>query len=61
MYKVYEETLQTDMGRYKVRLHLSTTDAHAVWKEYSEYMATAPMGASEKRKLTQYVPNTVLP
>ena len=33
---------------------------HIVWKEYSEYMTTASKGASEKRKLTQYVSNTVL-
>ena len=33
----------------------------SVWKEYSEYMTTAYRGASEKRKLTQYVTNTVLP
>ena len=40
------------MGRYKVRMHLRTTDAQAVWKEYSEYITTAYKGASEKRKLT---------
>ena len=61
MYKVFKETLLTDMGRYKVSMHLRTTDAQAVWKEYSEYMTTAYKGASEKRKLTQYVTNTVLP
>ena len=60
MYKVFNETLLTDMGRTKVRKHLKTTDAQAVWKEYSEYMTTASKGASEKRKLTHYVTNTVL-
>ena len=48
------------MGRTKVRKYIKTTDAQAVWKEYSEYMTTASKGASEKRKLTQYVTNTVL-
>ena len=48
------------MGRTKVRKHLKTTDAQVVWKEYSEYMTTASKGASEKRKLTHYVANTVL-
>ena len=48
------------MGMTKVRKYLKTTDAQAVWKEYSEYMTTASKGASEKRKLTQYVTNTVL-
>ena len=60
MYKVFNETLLTDMGRTKVRKYLKTTDAQAVWKEYSEYMTTASKGASEKRKLTQYITNTVL-
>ena len=53
-------SLLTDMGRYKVRMHLRTTDVKAVWKEYSEYMTTAYKGASKKRKLTQYVTNTAL-
>ena len=61
MYKAFNETLLTDMGRYKVRMHLRTTDAQAVSKEYSEYMTTAYKGASEERKPTQYVTNTVLP
>ena len=60
MYKVFNETLLTDMGRTKVRKYLKTTDAQAVWKEYSAYMTTESKGASEKRKLTQYVTNTVL-
>ena len=35
MYKVFDETLLTDMGRTKIRNYLKTTDAQAVWKEYS--------------------------
>ena len=60
MYKVSNETLQTDMGRTAVRKYLRTTNAQAVWKEYSDYMTTSSKGASEKRKLTHYVTNTVL-
>ena len=60
MYKVFNEALLTDMGRTKVRKYLKTTDAQAVWKEYSEYMITSSKGASEKRKLTHYLTNTVL-
>ena len=60
MYKVFNETLQTDMGRTTVRKYLWTTDAQPVWKEYSEYMTTSSKGASEKRKFTHYVTNTVL-
>ena len=51
----------TPRGMYiqhtNVRKYLITTDAQSFWKEYSEYMTTASKGASEKRKLTQYVTN----
>ena len=60
MYKVFNETLLTDMGSTKVRKYLKTTDAQAVWKEYSEYMTTSSKGASEKWKITHYLTNTVL-
>ena len=60
MYKVFNETLQTDMGRTTVRKYMRSTDAQAVWKEYSDYMTTSSKGASEKRKSTHYVSNTVL-
>ena len=60
MYKVFNETFLTDMGRTNVRKYLKTTDAQAVWKEYSEYMTTSSKGASEKRKITHYLTNTVL-
>ena len=36
------------------------TDYQAVWKELSEHMRTSSKGASEKRRLTQYVTNTVI-
>ena len=52
MYKVFNETLQTDMGRTMVRKYLRTTDDQAVWKEYSDYITTSSKGASEKRKST---------
>ena len=52
--------LQTDMGKTIVRRHLANTDAQSVWKELSEHMRTSSKGASEKRRLTQYVTNTVL-
>ena len=60
MYKVFNEALMTDIGKTKVRKYLKTSDAQAVWKEYSEYMTTASKGASEKRKFTQYVTNMCL-
>ena len=60
MFSVYNANLQTDMGKTIVRRHLSTTDAQAVWRELSEHMRTSSKGASEKRRLTQYITNTVL-
>ena len=60
MFSVFNANLQTDMGKTIVRRHLANTDAQAVWKELSEHMRTSSKGASEKRRLTQYVTNTAL-
>ena len=60
MFSVFNANLQTDMGKTIVRRHLAYTDAQAVWKELSEHMRTFSKEASEKRRLTQYVTNTVL-
>ena len=60
MFSVFNTNLQTDMGKTIVSRHLASTDAQAVWKELSEHMRTSSKGASEKRRLTQYVTNTVL-
>ena len=60
MFSVFNANLQTDMGKTIARRHLANTDAQAVWKELSEHMRTSSKGASEKRRLTQYVTNTVL-
>ena len=60
MFSVFNNNLQTDMGKTIVRRHLANTDAQSVWKELSEHMRTSSKGASEKRRLTQYVTNTVL-
>ena len=60
MFSVFNANLQTEMGKTIVRRHLANTDAQAVWKELGEHMRTSSKGASEKRRLTQYVTNTVL-
>ena len=60
MFSVFNANLQTDMGKTIVRRHLANTDAQSVWKELGEHMWTSSKGASEKRRLTQYVTNTVL-
>ena len=48
------------MRKTIVRRHLANTDPQSVWKELSEHVRTSSKGASEKRRLTQYVTNTVL-
>ena len=60
MFSLFNANLQIDMGKTIVRSHLANTDAQSVWKELSEHMRTSSKGASEKRRLTQYVTNTVL-
>ena len=60
MFSVFNSNLQTDMGKTIVRRHLANTDAQSVWKDLSEHMRTSSKGASEKRRHTQYVTNTVL-
>ena len=60
MFSVFNANLQTDMGKTIVRRHLANTDAQSVWKELSEHMRTSSKGASENRRLTQYVTNSVL-
>ena len=60
MFSVFNANLQTDMGKTIVRRHLTTTDAQSVWRELSEHIRTFSKGASEKRRLTQYVSKPVL-
>ena len=60
MFSVFNANLQTDMQKTIVRRYRANTDAQAVWRELSEHMRTSSKGASEKRRLTQYVTNSVL-
>ena len=60
MFSVFNANLQTGMGKTIVRRQLVNTDAPSVRKELSEHMRTSSKGVSEKRRLTQYVTNTVL-
>ena len=60
MFSVFNANLQADMGKTIVRRHLANTDAQSVWKELSVHMRTSSKGTSEKRRLTQYITNTVL-
>ena len=60
MFSVLDRHLLTDMGKTIVRKYVHTTDAQSVWKDFQEHMKSSSTGASEKRRLTQYVTNTVL-
>ena len=48
------------MGKTIVRKYVHTTDAQSVLKDFQEHMKSSSKGASEKRRLTEYVMNTVL-
>ena len=43
-----------------MRKYVHATDAQSVWKEFQEHMKSSSKGASERRRLTQYVTNLVL-
>ena len=60
MFSVLDKHLLTDMGKTIVRKYVHTTDAQSAWKEFQEHMKSSSKGASEKRRLTQYVTNTGL-
>ena len=60
LFSLFNTHLLTDMGKAIVRRHVHNTDAQPVWKDFQEYMKSSSKGASEKRRLTQYVTNTVL-
>ena len=60
MFSVLDKHLLTDMGKTIVRKYVHTTDAQSVWKDFQEHMKSSSKGASEKRRLTQYVTNATL-
>ena len=48
------------MGKTIVREYMRTTDAQSVWKDFQDKMKSSSKSTSEKRRLAQYVTNTVL-
>ena len=60
MFSVFDKHLLTDMGKTIVRKYVHTTDAQSVYKDFQEHVKSSSEGASEKRRLTQYVTNTTL-
>ena len=60
MFSVLDKLVLTDMGKIIFRKYVHATDAQSVWKDFQEHMKSSSKGASQKRRLTQYVTNTVL-
>ena len=60
MFSVLDNHFLTDMGKTIVRKYVHTTDAQSVWRDLQEHMKSLSKGASEKRRLTQFVTNTLL-
>ena len=58
MFAVFDKHSQTDMGKTIVR-YVHDTDAQSIWKDFQDHMKSSSKGACEKRRLTQYVTNTV--
>ena len=50
MFSVFNNNLQTGMGKTIVRRNLANTDAESVWIELSEHMRPSSKAASEKRR-----------
>ena len=57
---MFDKHLLTDIGKTIVRKYVHTTDPPSVWKDFQDLMKSSSRGASEKRRLTQYVTNTRL-
>ena len=47
------------MGKTIVRKYVHTTDAQSVLKDFQDHMKSSSKDASEKRRLTQHVTNTI--
>ena len=60
MFSVFDKKLLTDMGKTIVRKYVHMIDAQSVYKDFQEHMISSSKGASEKRRLTQYVTTTIL-
>ena len=60
MFAVFDKHLLTDMGKMIVRRYVHDTDSQSVWKDFQDHMKSSSKGVSEKRRLAQYVTNSVL-
>ena len=59
MYSVFNNLLQSDMGKTRVRTYAPTLNAQAVWKDIESHMSTISKGLNERCRLHAYVSTTV--
>ena len=55
MFAVIDKHLLTDMSKIIARRYVLDTDTQSVWNDFQDHMKSSSKGASEKRRLTQYV------
>ena len=55
MYSVFQETLQTEMGRTIVHTHEDDQNAQAVWAELDAYMSESTYARQEASTLLSYI------
>ena len=60
MFSVLDKHLLTDRGKTIVRKYVHTTDEQSIWNDFQDHMKSSSKGASEKRRLTQHLTNTML-
>ena len=57
IYSVFQEKLQTDIGKHLVRLYYGTTDARQIYKELLEHAKVSTHASLESSNLLAYITN----
>ena len=57
IYSVFQEKLQTDIGKHAVRLHYRTTDAQQIYRELVEHARISTHASLESSNLLAYITN----
>ena len=60
IYSVFEEMLQTDMGKHLVRLHENDFDAHTIFKKLSNHAKTSTQASIDTADLLSYITSVKL-
>ena len=59
MYSVFNQVLQSDMGKTIVRKYAPSLDAQSVWRDFESHMSTSSKGLNERCRLHGYVSTTI--